>query len=82
MAKAWAKREAQVSARIESTVGMVGDLHGIMGQAIPEIDALKEPPMLEGKAAQSTRSLAPFLWHQGYRGLCSGRLYNAGWCQV
>jgi hypothetical protein len=51
MAKAWAKREAQVSVMIESTVGMVGDLHGIMGQAMPEIAAIDEPPMLEGKAA-------------------------------
>ncbi|UPJ74102.1 DUF2130 domain-containing protein [Bradyrhizobium sp. 187] len=51
MVKAWAKREAQVSAMIESTVGMVGDLHGIMGQAMPEIAAIEEPPMLEGKAA-------------------------------
>ncbi|UEM15368.1 DUF2130 domain-containing protein [Bradyrhizobium barranii subsp. barranii] len=51
MAKAWAKREAQVSTMIESTVGMVGDLHGIMGQAMPEIEAIDEPPMLEGKAA-------------------------------
>jgi hypothetical protein len=51
MVKAWAKREAQVSAMIESTVGMVGDLHGIMGQAMPEIPAIDEPPMLEGKAA-------------------------------
>jgi hypothetical protein len=32
MMKTWAKREAQVNARIESTVGMVGDLHGIVGQ--------------------------------------------------
>ncbi|MEY9161646.1 DUF2130 domain-containing protein [Bradyrhizobium japonicum] len=51
MVKAWAKREAQVSAMIESTVGMVGDLHGIMGQAMPEIEAIEDPPMLEGKAA-------------------------------
>ncbi|MCC8952725.1 DUF2130 domain-containing protein [Bradyrhizobium sp. Pear77] len=51
MVKAWAKREAQVSAMIESTAGMVGDLHGIMGQAMPEIEAIDEPPMLEGKAA-------------------------------
>ncbi|MHC2253164.1 hypothetical protein ACVILK_002856 [Bradyrhizobium embrapense] len=51
MLKAWAKREAQVSMMIESTVGMVGDLHGIMGQAMPEISAIEEPPMLEGKAA-------------------------------
>ncbi|WP_245286697.1 DUF2130 domain-containing protein [Bradyrhizobium sp. ARR65] len=51
MLKAWAKREAQVSSMIESTVGVVGDLHGIMGQALPEISAIEEPPMLEGKAA-------------------------------
>jgi hypothetical protein len=51
MTKAWAKREAQVSAMIEATVGMVGDLHGIMGQAMPEISAIDDPPMLEGKAA-------------------------------
>jgi hypothetical protein len=51
MTKAWAKREAQTNAMIESTVGMVGDLHGIMGQAMPEIAAIDEPPMLEGKAA-------------------------------
>lgn len=51
MLKTWAKREAQVSMMIESTVGMVGDLHGIMGQAMPEISAIEEPPMLEGKAA-------------------------------
>ena len=51
MAKAWAKREAQITTMIESTVGMVGDLHGIMGQAMPEITAIDEPPMLEGRAA-------------------------------
>ena len=51
MVKAWAKREAQVSAMIESTVGMVGDLHGIMGKAMPEITSIDDPPMLEGKAA-------------------------------
>jgi hypothetical protein len=38
------------SAMIDSTVGMVGDLHGIMGQAMPEISAIDEPPLLEGKA--------------------------------
>lgn len=51
MMKAWAKREAQVSATIDSTVGMVGDLHGIMGHAMPEISAIDEPPMLENTAA-------------------------------
>ena len=47
MAKAWAKREAQVSVMIETTVGMVGDLQGIMGQAMPAIPAIDEPPMIE-----------------------------------
>ncbi|MBR1153966.1 DUF2130 domain-containing protein [Bradyrhizobium sp. JYMT SZCCT0428] len=51
MMKAWAKREAQVTAMVDSTVGMVGDLHGIMGQAMPEISAIEDPPMIEGKAA-------------------------------
>jgi hypothetical protein len=51
MAKAWAKREAQVSVMIETTVGMVGDLQGIMGQAMPAIPAIDEPPMIEGRAA-------------------------------
>jgi hypothetical protein len=47
--KAWAKREAQVTAMVDSTVGMVGDLHSIM--AMPEISAIDDPPMIEGKAA-------------------------------
>jgi hypothetical protein len=51
MTKAWAKREAQLGAMVDSTVGMVGDLQGIVGQAMPEIAAIDEPPMLEGKAA-------------------------------
>jgi hypothetical protein len=36
---------------VDSTVGMVGDLRGIMGQAMPEISAIDDPPMIEGKAA-------------------------------
>jgi hypothetical protein len=51
MLKAYAKREVQLSAMVDSTVGMVGDLQGIMGQAMPEIAAIDEPPMIEGKAA-------------------------------
>ena len=51
MTKAWAKRESQLGAMVDSTVGMVGDLQGIVGQAMPEIAAIDEPPMLEGKAA-------------------------------
>lgn len=36
----WAKREAQIQGVIESTVGMYGDLQGIAGRAMPEIDGL------------------------------------------
>jgi hypothetical protein len=34
----WARREAQINGVIESTVGMYGDLQGIAGRALPEID--------------------------------------------
>jgi hypothetical protein len=51
MLKAYAKREAQLTAMVDSTVGMVGELQGIMGQAMPEIAAIDELPMIEGKAA-------------------------------
>ena len=36
---------------VDSTVGMVGDVHGIMSQAMPEISAIDDPSMIEGKAA-------------------------------
>jgi len=38
--RSWAKREAQIRGVIESTVGMYGDLQGIAGQALPEIDSI------------------------------------------
>jgi hypothetical protein len=34
----WAKREKQIRGMIESTFGMYGDLQGIAGRALPEID--------------------------------------------
>jgi hypothetical protein len=42
----WAKRELQIRGVIESTVGMYGDLQGIAGKALQEIEALS-PPALE-----------------------------------
>ncbi|MDA9453731.1 hypothetical protein XI00_05420 [Bradyrhizobium sp. CCBAU 21359] len=44
----WAKREAQIQAVIDSTVGMYGDLQGIAGHALQEIPAL-EMPLIENK---------------------------------
>lgn len=43
----WAKREAQIQGVIDTTVGMYGDLQGIVGRAMQEIPAL-EIPLLEG----------------------------------
>lgn len=38
--KQWAKRDAQLDRVLAATSGMYGDLQGIAGQSIPEIDAL------------------------------------------
>lgn len=46
MTRLWAKREGQIQAVIESTVGMYGDLQGIAGRALQEIEGL-ETPLLE-----------------------------------
>jgi hypothetical protein len=46
MTRLWAKRETQIQGVIESTVGMYGDLQGIAGRALQEIEGL-ETPLLE-----------------------------------
>ncbi|GEC56673.1 MULTISPECIES: DUF2130 domain-containing protein [Bradyrhizobium] len=46
MGRQWAKRETQILAVIDSTVGMIGDLQAIAGKAMPEIPSL-EVPLLE-----------------------------------
>ncbi len=43
MTRLWAKRETQIQGVIESTVGMYGDLQGIAGQALQEIEGLQTP---------------------------------------
>jgi hypothetical protein len=50
MGRQWAKRETQILAVVESTVGMVGDLEAIAGKAMPEITSL-DMPLLESVAA-------------------------------
>ena len=40
MTKAWAKREQQIRCVLESTAGMHGDLQGIAGRSIQEIEGL------------------------------------------
>ena len=46
MGKQWSKREVQILAAVGFTVGMVGDLQGIAGKAMPEIPSL-DMPLLE-----------------------------------
>lgn len=52
MTRLWAKREAQIQGVIESTVGMYGDLQGIAGSAIQEIEGL-ELPLLESRDTEA-----------------------------
>ena len=51
MTRLWAKREAQIHGVIESTVGMYGDLQGIAGTALQEIEGL-QMPLLEGSCSE------------------------------
>ena len=46
MTRLWAKRESQIHGVIASTVGMYGDLQGIAGRALEEIEGL-ETPLIE-----------------------------------
>jgi len=55
MGRQWAKRETQILAVVESTVGMVGDLQAIAGRAMPEIPSL-DMPLLESVAASERKA--------------------------
>ncbi|MGI4830065.1 MAG: DUF2130 domain-containing protein [Janthinobacterium lividum] len=43
----WKKREKQLDILLESTTGIMGDLHGITGSDLPEINALETMLLLE-----------------------------------
>lgn len=43
MMKNWAKRDSQIEGVLMATVGMYGDLEGIAGRSMPEIDGLESP---------------------------------------
>ena len=49
MMRLWAKREEQIRGVVESTAGLYGDLQGIAGRSLREIDGL-ELPLLDGPA--------------------------------
>ncbi len=46
--KQWAKREEQINRVMESTVGMYGDLQGIAGKSLQEIEGLEMKALAEG----------------------------------
>jgi hypothetical protein len=50
MNRSWAKREEQIRGVIESTAGLYGDLQGIAGRTLQEIEGL-DMPLLEAKAS-------------------------------
>ena len=43
--KQWAKRQAQIESVMNSTVGMYGDLQGIAGKSLQEIEGLGLPAL-------------------------------------
>ena len=54
--KQWAKREQQIDRVMEATVGMYGDLQGIAGKSLQEIEGL-EFPALESEPVQGMTNL-------------------------
>ena len=46
--KQWAKREEQIERVMQATVGMYGDLQGIAGKTLQEIDGLSLPALVDG----------------------------------
>jgi hypothetical protein len=53
--KQWAKRQQQIERVMGATVGMHGDLQGIAGKSIQEIEGLELP----GISAMSVSSMTP-----------------------
>jgi hypothetical protein len=58
MTRLWAKREGQIRGVIESTAGMYGDLQGIAGKTLQEIDGLSLH-LLEGPISTSEGADGP-----------------------
>ena len=51
----WAKREKQLERAVSQTAGLYGDLGGIIGSALPQIQHL-EPPALEAPLSEAEPS--------------------------
>lgn len=58
MTKLWAKRQAQIDGVLAATAGMYGDLQGIAGQALKEIEGFELPLLEDGKDDDETSEAA------------------------
>ncbi len=56
MTRLWAKREEQIRGVIESTAGMYGDLQGIAGKTLQEIEGLTLPALPAPRVNPSTNA--------------------------
>jgi hypothetical protein len=54
MTRMWAKREEQLKGVLDSSAGLYGDLQGIAGRAMSEIEGLS-PLMIEDKSTPSVK---------------------------
>jgi hypothetical protein len=59
MTRLWAKREEQIRGVIDSTAGMYGDLQGIAGRTLQEIEGLNIPLLDTPKTDSETEALWP-----------------------
>jgi hypothetical protein len=48
VSRLWAKREKQLSGLMAQTAGVYGDVQGIVGKSMPEVDGLNTPLLEDG----------------------------------
>jgi hypothetical protein len=58
----WAKRDEQIDRVMQATVGMYGDLQGIAGRTLPEVEGLEFKAMLEPGVAEDDLEKQPLLF--------------------
>ena len=56
MTRLWAKRQSQIHCVVEATAGMYGDLQGIAGKSLHEIEGLELKMLETPRSAGSIRS--------------------------
>ena len=52
----WAKRETQIENVMKSTAGMFGDLQGIAGKSLQQIDGLEFTLLADAESASTIRN--------------------------